>query len=194
MSKNKYLLPFKGIWYIEYGGTKKKNSHSWDIIGQRYAYDFEIRKDNQPYHTNPENCENYYSYLENIYAPADGWVVDLVNKYKNTHITKDRKVICDCNDPKGNYIIIKHKYGEYSTICHFEKDSFQVALGDVVVAGQLLGKVGNSGNTQGPHIHYQVQLGIDADCNKGIPITFSNAYHKDKKKKKLEKGIYIESR
>lgn len=183
MSKNKYLLPFKGIWYIEYGSTTKKNSHSWDIIGQRYAYDFEIRKDNQPYHTNPGICENYYSYLENIYAPADGWVVDLVNKYKNTHITKDRKVICDCSDPKGNYIIIKHKYGEYSTICHFEKDSFQVVLGDVVVAGQLLGKVGNSGNTQGPHIHYQVQLGIDADYSKGIPITFSNAYHKDKKKR-----------
>ena len=45
MSKNKYYLPMKGIWYIEFGGTKKKNSHSWDIIGQRYAYDFEIDRD-----------------------------------------------------------------------------------------------------------------------------------------------------
>lgn len=44
MSKNKYMLPFKGSWYVEYGGTKKENSYSWNIIGQRYAYDFEIRK------------------------------------------------------------------------------------------------------------------------------------------------------
>ena len=45
MSKNKYILPFKGSWYVEYGGTKKENSHSWALLGARYAYDFEIRKE-----------------------------------------------------------------------------------------------------------------------------------------------------
>ena len=83
MSKNKYILPFKGTWYVEYGGTKKKNSHSWNIIGQRYAYDFEIRKENLPYHGDLTKNENYYSYLENIYAPSDGWVVEIVDKYED---------------------------------------------------------------------------------------------------------------
>ena len=69
MSKNKYYLPMKGIWYIEFGGTKKKNSHSWDIIGQRYAYDFEIRKNNLPYHDDPTGCKKYYSYLKPKYGP-----------------------------------------------------------------------------------------------------------------------------
>lgn len=32
MSKNKYLLPFKGKYFVEYGGLSKKTSHSWDII------------------------------------------------------------------------------------------------------------------------------------------------------------------
>ena len=95
MSKNRYRLPFLGTWYIEYGGTTRKTSHSWHIPGQRYAYDFEIRKNNLPYHDDQTKCKNYYSYLENIYAPADGWVVDLVNNYENTHITKDRKIIND---------------------------------------------------------------------------------------------------
>ena len=194
MSKNKYRLPFLGTWYIEYGGTTKENSHSWDIPGQRYAYDFEIRKNNLPYHDDQTKYENYYSYLENIYAPADGWVVDLVNKYHNTHITEDRKIVNDCEDPRGNYIILKHKHGEYSTICHIEKDTFEVQLGEVVKEGQLLGKVGNSGNTQGPHIHFQIQLGMDTDYDKGIPITFKNAYINGKKKKTLEKGIEIEGR
>lgn len=194
MSKNKYILPFKGTWYVEYGGTKKKNSHSWDIIGQRYAYDFEIRKENLPYHGDPTKNENYYSYLENIYAPSDGWVVEIIDKYKNTHITKDRKIINDCDNPRGNHIIIKHNHGEYSTICHFEKGTFNVQIGDLVKEGQLIGKVGNSGNTQGPHIHFQIQLGIDPDNSKGVPITFKNAYHNNKKLKKLEKGIEIESR
>lgn len=194
MSKNRYILPFKGKWYVEYGGTKRKNSHSWNIIGQRYAYDFEIRKNNLPYHDDVTKNENYYSFLENVYAPADGWVVVLVNKYENTHITEDRKIICDCDDAKGNYIIIKHNNGEYSTICHFERDSFLIKQGDLVKEGEILGKVGNSGNTQGPHIHFQVQLGIDPDNNKGIPITFKNAYENGKKRKTIEKGIEIEGK
>ena len=194
MSKNKYRLPFLGTWYIEYGGTTKATSHSWNIPGQRYAYDFEIRKDNLPQHDDQTKCENYYSYLENIYAPADGWVVDLVNKYENTHITEDRKIINDCPEPKGNYIILKHNHGEYSTICHLEKDTFEVSLGEVVKEGQLLGKVGNSGNTQGPHIHFQVQLGMNTDYATGVPITFKNAYYQNKKKKTLEQGIEIEGR
>ena len=47
MSKNKYRLPFNNTWYVEYGGLTKKTSHSWDIISQRYAYDFEIRKNDK---------------------------------------------------------------------------------------------------------------------------------------------------
>ena len=114
MSKNKYILPFKGNWYIEYGGTKKENSHSWEIIGQRFAYDFEIRKNNLPYHDNPTKNENYYSYLENIYAPADGWVVEITNKYSNTHITEDRKIIkvkkMDFKDIKNSFRIKIYQY------------------------------------------------------------------------------------
>lgn len=194
MSKNQYILPFVGTWYVEYGGTKKKNSHSWDIISQRYAYDFEIRKNNLPYHHDAQKNENYYSYLQEIIAPYDGWVIDLVNDYKNTHITQDRKIICDVDDPKGNYIVLKHPNREYSTICHFEKDSFKVKLGEMVKQGEILGLVGNSGNTQGPHIHFQIQQGPNPDTDKGIPISFKNAYSNNKKIKHLQKGIEIESR
>ena len=194
MSKNKYRLPFSGTWYIEYGGIKKENSHSYHIPGQRYAYDFEIRKQNLPYHDDFTKIENYYSYLEEIYAPCDGWIVEVVNKYENTHITPDRKVICDCNDPKGNYIIIKHAHGEYSAICHLEKNTILVKEGDIVKEGTPLGRVGNSGNTQGPHIHFQVQLGMDTNYSEGVPITFKNAYENGKKRKTIEKGIEIEGK
>lgn len=194
MGKNKYRLPFQGIWYIEYGGTKKKNSHSWSIPGQRYAYDFEIRKNNSPFHDDPTKNENYYSYLENIYAPADGWIIEIVDQYENTHITKDREIICDCDNPRGNHIIIKHEHGEYSTICHLQKGTIKVKIGDRIKEGDMIGKVGNSGNTQGPHIHFQIQLGIDPDYSKGVPITFKNAYYHNHKKRHLEKGIEIESR
>lgn len=196
MSRNKYRLPFSGIWYIEYGGIKRKHSHSYDIINQRYAYDFEIRENHLPYHDDYKNCDNYYSYLENILCPCDGFVVDVVDLYDDTKIVDGRPMICDCDSPYGNYIIIKHKYHEYSVICHIKKNSFLVKVGDIVRTGDVLAKVGNSGNTMGPHIHFQVQDGLDFGSN-GIKITFKDTYFKKKnhykKIKYVHKNMYVKN-
>lgn len=175
MSKNKYILPFNESFYIEFGGTSKKDSHSWDVIPQRYAYDFEIRDDqNKPYHDDYLEKSNYYSYNKDIIAPLDGYVVSICNCYPDTEIKKGRPVVCDCADVRGNHIIIKHKHGEYSLIAHILKDSFQVKEGDIVKQGQVLAKIGNSGNTNGPHIHFQIQDRLDSNSAIGIKIAFKN--------------------
>lgn len=195
MSRNKYILPFKNLWYIEFGGLTKETSHSWDIIPQRYAYDFEIRENNLPYKDDYHFCKNYYSYLKDILAPCEGTVVAIKNKYPNTRILDNRPIINDTDDVRGNYITIKHKYNEYSTICHIEKDSFQVRVGDIVKQGQIIGKVGNSGNTMGPHIHFQVQKGNDFNNSVGIKIKFKNVISSDNKKYKyLTNSIYVKNK
>lgn len=198
MSKNKYILPMKGLWYVEYGGITKENSHSWDIINQRYAYDFEIRENNLPFHDDCTQCNNYYSFKKTILAPFDGWVVYIENSYNNTKILKNRPVICDVDNSYGNHIIIKHPNNEYSVIAHIEKDSFKVKIGDVVKQGQPIAKVGNSGNTQGPHIHFQIQDNADLYNSKGIIINFKNVFYLKKNKEKkitnINKGIYIKNK
>ena len=195
MSKNKYRLPFNNLWFVEYGGIKKKDSHSWNIISQRYAYDLEIRKDNLPYHDDYKKIDNYYSYLEDVICPYDGWVISVENKYKNTRIIENRPVINDINDPCGNHIIIKHPHNEYSFLCHLEKDTITVKEGDLVKEGDILGKVGNSGNTQGPHIHFHIQNSPDIVSGKGIKITFKNAYDENNKKiKYLIHGITVKNK
>lgn len=35
-----FTLPFEGTWKVVNGGIRKQTSHSWTLIGQRYAYDF----------------------------------------------------------------------------------------------------------------------------------------------------------
>lgn len=172
--KNSYSLPFKEEFYVEFGGINKKDSHSWDIPSQRYAYDFEIRdKQNLPFHDDYLVLDNYYSYKKDIIAPMDGVVVEICNKYPDTKIVKDRKIVCDVDDVRGNHIIIMHGHNEYSMIAHILKDSFKVKEGDYVKRGQELAKIGNSGNTNGPHIHFQVQKG-DGQLAPGIPIHFQN--------------------
>lgn len=195
MSKNKYRLPFNGKWYVEYGGIKKEDSHSWDILTQRYAYDIEIRNNNNPYHDDYKKIENYYSYLEDIICPYDGWVISVENSYINTRILENRPVINDINDPCGNHIIIKHPHNEYSFLCHFEKNSILVHEGELVKEGQVLGKVGNSGNTQGPHIHFHIQNTPDIINGKGIKITFKNTINeKNKNIKHLKHGMIVENK
>lgn len=190
MSKNKYHLPFKEEFFIEFGGITKKDSHSWDIPEQRYAYDFEIRDEkNKPYHDDYLIIPNYYSYKKKIYAPLDGYVVDICNEYKDTKIRKNRPIVCDADDVKGNYILIKHKNNEYSLIAHILKDSFQVKVGDMVKTGDYIAQVGNSGNTNGPHIHFQIQNDFNFETAKGIKIRFTNLYIQKNGKRIFRKYI-----
>lgn len=59
----------------------------------------------------------------------------------------------------GNYIIIKHKHGFYTRYAHLQ--SFRVQKGQKVQQGQVIGYIGNTGLSTGPHLHYEVHIGSD---------------------------------
>jgi len=56
----------------------------------------------------------------------------------------------------GNHVIERLGDGIYATFAHMQPGSLRVKLGDHVHRGQLLGLVGNSGNSTGPHLHFQL--------------------------------------
>lgn len=114
------------------------------------------------------------------------------NEYKDTKILPNRPIISDVKDTRGNYIIIKHKNNEYSLICHILKNSFKVKVGDVIKTGDVIALVGNSGNTNGPHIHFQIQDRFDFNTAKSIKITFKNIKINKNNKQKLYKTCYLE--
>lgn len=59
----------------------------------------------------------------------------------------------------GNYVIIKHKHGFYTRYAHLQ--SFAVTTGQRVQQGQVIGRIGNTGLSTGPHLHYEVHIGSD---------------------------------
>ena len=72
----------------------------------------------------------------------------------------------------GNYIIIKHNHGMYTRYAHL--NSFRVRKGEAVSQGQIIGTIGNTGVSTGPHLHYEVHIGSDVvDPAKYININFS---------------------
>jgi len=59
----------------------------------------------------------------------------------------------------GNYIIIRHKHGYYTRYAHLS--NYRVYVGQRVQQGEVIGYIGNTGISTGPHLHYEVHIGSD---------------------------------
>ena len=76
-----------------------------------------------------------------VYERADGWG----NTYPNKRIY-------------GNYVILKHSNGDYTVYAHLMK-GVPVVKGQSVKKGQVVGYMGNSGYSQGQHLHFELRKG-----------------------------------
>lgn len=142
-------LPFFGEWYINQG-PDGDDTHKGEWAD---AWDFVILNgDFSQFQNEGNDVSDYYCYGQNVISPADGSVVIAEDGI-------DDNKIGDVNTLRnwGNTIIIKHAEGLYSKLCHLQKGSVSVKIGDNVHYGQVIGKVGNSGRSPFPHLHFQLQ-------------------------------------
>lgn len=73
----------------------------------------------------------------------------------------------------GNYVIIKHKHGMYTRYCHMA--STKVKKGQFVSQRDIIGTIGNTGISTGPHLHYEIHIGSDVvDPIKYVNIKLTN--------------------
>ncbi|WP_298418180.1 M23 family metallopeptidase [uncultured Kordia sp.] len=179
-------LPFDEEWFVVNGGkTHREGAHHFINRGggERYAIDFLIVEDTIVgdgtirkihYSGDWKQNENHYCFGKRLNAPGNGKVVKIVNDVEdNLPGNKNR------DQPGGNYIQIDHLNGETSILAHLKKGSIIVAVGDIVVKGQEIGKAGNSGSSDVPHLHYQLQ-GTSGDLEwLGLPAQFLNYYEDD---------------
>lgn len=76
--------------------------------------------------------------------------------------TDGRVVVAKHAGGLGNHVIIEHSVSGHvvaSVYGHLLADSHDVAAGDVVLAGQAIGRVGSTGNSTGPHLHFEIHPG-----------------------------------
>jgi murein DD-endopeptidase MepM/ murein hydrolase activator NlpD len=67
--------------------------------------------------------------------------------------------------------------GEFLFLCHLQLGSIIVRVGDPVISGQQVGRIGNSGLSTQPHLHVHLQTTSDADFGEGIPLLFHDYRH-----------------
>lgn len=73
----------------------------------------------------------------------------------------------------ANYVVLAFGDGTEALFLHLEADSSPLKVGDKVKAGDLIGKIGMSGYTCGPHLHFQIQETCDSWWCSSIPATFA---------------------
>jgi len=140
-------------------------------FAQRFAIDWmRLGPNGLLFDGDPKSNASFYSYGAEVLAVADGTVSELKdglpenagsNEASTRHITLENLV--------GNYLILDLGHGHFALYAHLQPGSLQVKLGDRVKAGQLLARLGNSGNSDAPHLHFHLVDGNSAVGAEGIP-------------------------
>lgn len=104
-----------------------------------------------------------------IHSARRGRVVQVVKKYTEGGIRNDLL-------SKANSILIQHDDGTIGNYAHLKKDGVVVNEGDYVEEGQLIGYSGNTGYSQGPHLHFEVHKPKKGSTVETIPTFFKTQY------------------
>ena len=141
-------------------------------ISQRFAIDcVRVGPNRNSFHGSKDRNENFWAFGESVRAVADGEVTEVVDEYPDNHPGEPLQPVTVQNIT-GNHVIVRVGVGQYVLFAHLQSHSIRVRLHERVHRGEVIAKVGNSGNTTGPHLHFQVMNGNAAIAAEGIPYVF----------------------
>lgn len=116
----------------------------------------------------PGELSRYKAFGEVVYSPCSGVIAGAADG-----LPDNRPREADTKNPAGNHIVID--CGEARVLlAHLMNGSITVKAGQFVKGSQVIGRVGNSGNTAEPHLHIQAWKIDKAD--KSIPLTFGGEF------------------
>lgn len=163
-------LPFEGQWIASGAGASGLTNHHDRINSQKYAVDIvKFGENGRLFENEGIENEDSYTFGAEIVAPVNGKVVHVVDSLPDQKITDRDKLA-------GNHIIIQFQDTLFVALAHLKQNSIAVKPGAVVKVGDFLALVGNSGNTDFPHLHVHVQNSktYDIETTISYPFRFKN--------------------
>ncbi len=171
--------PLEGNHWFAANGPSNTSGHRRALIpvdaeariAQRFAIDWvKVGDDGETYHGDKLDNKNYYAYGVNAYAVADGVVTEVKDGIpENVPGEKSRAIPITLETVGGNHVIIDIGNGCFAFYAHLQPGSLRVKLGDRVRRGQVVGLVGNSGNSTEPHLHFHVSNASSPLGSEGLP-------------------------
>jgi Peptidase family M23 len=142
-------------------------------LGQRFAIDWNGMDDRNRFVVgDPTVNANWVFYGRPVLAVAPARVVAAVDRFRDQVPTDPRPVTL--READGNHVILALGDGRYAFYAHLEPGSVRVRRGQRVRAGQVIGRLGNSGSSTGPHLHFHLMNRPSALDSDGLPYVFKD--------------------
>ena len=144
------------------------------FTSERYAFDSIQMNDDLTvfYEGDPTVNTNYFNYDTPLLAVANGTVVFVQDGLPENHGDQKDVVLHTLLEYGGNFVVLDIGGDHYAFYCHCIPGSIRVGVGDVVHEGDEIARLGNSGNSTGPHLHFQITDGPDIFFSYGVPFVF----------------------
>ncbi|HEV7731880.1 MAG TPA: peptidoglycan DD-metalloendopeptidase family protein [Candidatus Binatia bacterium] len=138
-------------------------------VAQRFAVDWEQMDDAGRIYVGPrEQPGSYAIYGKEALAVADARVASVINDLPEQTPGKFPEAI-SLAQADGNSVVLDLGEGRFALYAHLQPGSVRVRAGDRVKRGQVLGLVGNSGNSVAPHLHFHVMDSASSLDSNGLP-------------------------
>ena len=139
---------------------------------EHFAIDFiKLNYEGKFYSGDQTDNASYFGYGLNVRSATRGRVVDMQNGMPD-QIPEQLVPPPEISQFAGNYVIVEISPRHYALYAHLAPGSVRVKQGDPVRIGQILGKLGNSGNSDGPHLHFQIMDSASPFNTHGLPFVF----------------------
>jgi hypothetical protein len=143
-------------------------------VAERFAIDFvQLNDNNMLFDGDMKQVSDYVYFGDEVYSVADGTVVATENDLPEQipgKLPEDATI----QMAGGNYVVVDIGGGRFAFYAHMQPGSVRVKAGDEITTGQVLGLLGNSGNTDTPHLHFHVMDGPSPLLANGLPYVFTS--------------------
>ena len=144
---------------------------------EHFAIDFvKLDHHGKLYTGDPNDNASFFGYGLNVRSATSRRVIEIRDGMPDQipgHLVPPQ----EASQYGGNHVIVEIGSGKYAFYAHLASGSVKVKQGDPVGVGQILGKVGNSGNSDGPHLHFQIMDSDSPFNTNGLPFVFKQMYY-----------------
>jgi biotin carboxyl carrier protein len=176
--------PLDGTNLVAANGPSNTSAHRRALIpvdghayiSQRYAIDWvEAYPDGKTFQGDEKDNKSYKIYGAEIHSVADGVVTEMKDGLPQNVPNADTYAVpITLETIGGNHVIVDIGGGHFAFYAHMQPGSPRVKVGDHVKTGQVLGLVGNTGNSSEPHLHFDICDASSMLACEGLPYAFDS--------------------